>query len=92
MGSDSEALQIVIEILSKGSENTRRDRVVKRALYSKHGVLEYWIIDCQRRVVEIYRLKEMSLEPAVTFAHEDTLTTVTLPGFSCAVSEIFERI
>src|SRR5215207_8543199 len=81
------APDLVIEILSKGSENTRRDRIVKRQLYSKHGVPEYWIVDCQRRAVEAYRLQVPLLEPAGIFEHGDKLSTVELPGFSCDVSE-----
>jgi Uma2 family endonuclease len=86
------APDLVIEILSKGAENTKRDRVVKRQLYGKHGVPEYWIVDRSRRTVEIYRLEGTSLEPAATFESDDTLTTVALPGFSCEVNEIFEHI
>src|SRR4051794_3938949 len=32
------APDLIIEILSKGAENARRDRVVKRELYAKHGI------------------------------------------------------
>ena len=86
------APDLVIEILSKGVQNTRRDRVVKRQLYAKHNVPEYWIIDCQRRAVEVHRLKERSLELITIFEGNDELSTTALPGFSCIVSEIFEDI
>ena len=86
------APDLVIEILSKGAENTRRDRIVKRQLYAKHGVPEYWIIDCQRRVIEVYRLDGTLLQLASTFEYDDQISTVALPGFSCAVSEIFEPL
>src|SRR5215217_6694351 len=72
------APDLVIEILSRGSENTRRDRVVKRQLYAKHRVPEYWIIDCQRRVVEVYRLEGTSLEPAIFFEKDDRVSTLVL--------------
>src|ERR1051325_585362 len=84
------APDLVIEILSKGAENTRRDRVVKRQLYAEHRVSEYWILDCQRCVVEIYRLQGTSLKPAIFFENDDRLSTPVLPGFECAVSEVFE--
>ena len=86
------APDIVIEILSKGAENTRRDRIVKLHLYSKHGVPEYWIIDCQRHAIEIYRLHGPSLELDTIFARDDELSTSSLPGFACAVSDIFEDV
>ena len=86
------APDIVIEILSKGAENTRRDRIVKRHLYTKHGVPEYWIIDCQNRAIEIYRLHGRSLELDTIFENADELSTGSLPGFACAVSEIFEDV
>ena len=84
------APDVVIEILSKGVENTRRDRIIKRQLYATHGVPEYWIIDCQRRAVEIYRLDGHSLELATVIEGDDEFTTNSLPGFACAVSDIFE--
>ena len=86
------APDLVIEILSKGAENTRRDRVVKRQLYAKHHVPEYWIIDCHRRAIEIYRLEGRSLVLVTTFQNNHEVSTNTLPGFSCSVSEIFEHI
>ena len=86
------APDLVIEILSKGAENARRDRVVKRQLYAKHGVPEYWIIDCQNRAIEIYRLHGRSLELVTIFENDDEISTASLPGFSCAVSEIFEDV
>lgn len=84
------APDLVVEILSKGAENTRRDRVVKRQLYAKHGVPEYWIIDCQNRAIEVYRLHGRSLEPGKIFGNGDELSTSSLPGFACGVSEIFD--
>jgi Uma2 family endonuclease len=36
--------KLVIEILSPGDQNERRDRDLKRRLYSAHGVREYWIV------------------------------------------------
>jgi len=83
------APEIVIEILSPGSENIRRDRVAKLHLYEKHGVLEYWIVDREKQGIEIYRLLDTRLKPLGVFTDGDYLTTPILPGFSCSASELF---
>src|SRR5215510_2866451 len=85
------APEIVIEILSPGRENLARDRIAKRKLYEKHRVKEYWIVDTENRSVEVYRLVNQSLELHATLRNNDEVTSPILPGFSCALSKIFEN-
>ena len=66
-----------------------RDRIVKRQLYAKYGVAEYWIVDAENRAVEVYRLQNGTLELAVIFRYEDEITTPLLSGFKCSVARIF---
>ena len=44
---------LVVEILS--ASTARRDRTVKRHLYQRQGVGEYWIVDPDARQVEVWR-------------------------------------
>ena len=81
--------ELVIEILSRGSSNVARDRIVKRQLYAKYAVAEYWIVDAENRAIEVYRLQNGTLESAVIFRYEDEITTPLLPGFKCSVARIF---
>lgn len=83
---------LVIEILSPGSANIRRDRVAKLQLYTEYGVAEYWIVDPLSRSLERYVSQGSSLVLLETLKNEDTVSTTALPGFSCKVSEIFSRI
>jgi Uma2 family endonuclease len=83
---------LVIEILSPGSANVRRDRVTKLRLYAKYSVAEYWIVDPPNRSLERYVTQGPSLVLLETLKDEDTVSTIALPGFSCLVSEIFARI
>lgn len=85
------APNLVIEILSPGTENAKRDRVVKRQLYGKYGVQEYWIIDPENRTVEVYRWREQLLDLVVILMEQDDLTSPLLPGFSCQVGGLFEE-
>jgi Uma2 family endonuclease len=83
------APDLVIEILSPGLDNERRDREVKRRLYAKFGVQEYWIADLENRRIEIYRLRDGILERTATLGENDEIATDLLPGFRCSVQSIF---
>ncbi|MFL6207647.1 MAG: Uma2 family endonuclease [Pyrinomonadaceae bacterium] len=83
------APELVIEVVSPGTENARRDRVAKRQLYGKHGVKEYWVADPENRALEVYRLKRRTLALVSTLIADDELTSAVLPDFRCVVSQLF---
>ena len=83
------ALDIVIEIVSPGSENRRRDLSVKRKLYAKYGVAEYWIVDSQNQSILVLRRGERSLEEVDTLTGDDELSSPILPGFQLKTSAAF---
>lgn len=85
------APELVVEVLSPGALNERRDREAKRKLYSAYGVQEYWIIDWQARTVAVYRRQRARLQLIATLSNDDTLTSPTLPGFSLTVAQLFDR-
>lgn len=84
------APELMVEILSPGELNERRDKGVKLKLYSLHGVQEYWIVNWQLQTLEIYRRQDAYLQLAATLLPEDTLTSPLLPGFSAAIAQIFQ--
>jgi Uma2 family endonuclease len=83
------AVDLVIEIISSGKENRERDLTVKRQLYAKYGVEEYWIVDRESQCVLIYRLHGKVLEETAKCSIEDEITTPVLPHFHLKVSSIF---
>jgi Uma2 family endonuclease len=82
------APDLVIEILSPGTAS--RDQVVKRKLYAKYGVREYWVVDPAARAVEILAEAPEGLETRRVFAGAAILTSPLLPGFEFPVADIFE--
>lgn len=86
------APELVVEVLSPGMKNERRDREFKLRLYSRCGVLEYWIVNWQERRLEIYRREEVVLKLYSTLYENDTLQSPLLPGFTCQVSKLFPKI
>ena len=83
------APELVVEVLSPGSANVRRDREKKLDLYSRRGVDEYWIVDWQRRSVQVYRRGDAALELVTTLGDSDALTTPLLPDFACPVASLW---
>lgn len=86
------APELVVEVLSPGSTNERRDREAKLKLYSNRGVEEYWIIDWRLRQIEIHRRDEGRLKLVATLFDDDTLATPLLPDFEHKVSDLFEGL
>ncbi|MGA9381729.1 MAG: Uma2 family endonuclease [Phormidium sp.] len=83
------APELVIEVLSAGNENVRRDKEAKLKLYSSRGVEEYWIADWRLKKVEVYRRENARLVLVATLINDDEIISPLLPGFSCVVSKFF---
>lgn len=85
------APDLIVEILSKST--TGRDRGIKFEDYAAHGVLEYWIIDPVRKSVEQYQLDNatMAFASVAALYDGDTLTALTVPGFTIPVKAIFDK-
>ena len=81
--------ELVVEVLSVGSANERRDREIKLSLYSRRGVDEYWIVDWRERTVEVYRRNASELQLVGALSSDDTITTPLLPGFSCPIASLW---
>jgi Uma2 family endonuclease len=86
------APEVVIEVLSPGDINERRDRETKLKLYSRRGALEYWIVNWRTRQIEVYRREEMALKQAGVVYEQDLLQSPYLPGFRCQTGEVFADI
>ena len=94
-GSDGKlhgAPDLVVEVLSPGAKNEKRDRTIKPARYAYWGVREYWLADRFTRQVAVYRLVADALQFVEALNEGATLTSPMLPGFSCPVADIFADV
>ena len=81
------APDLVVEILSPATAG--RDRGYKRALYARHGVAEYWLVDPADETIAIHRLQDAALVVAHTFGRGQTLRSPLLAGFELDVDAVF---
>jgi len=88
-GKFHSAPDLVIEVLSPGRANERRDREAKLKLYSRRDVLEYWIVDWRTHSIEIYRRQTNDLELFATLTKGDLLESPLLPDFSVQINALF---
>jgi Uma2 family endonuclease len=83
--------ELLIEI---GSPSTRkRDETIKRRLYERFGVTEYWVVDPDLDVIRIYRRDGEHFGRAVEVSRErgDVLTTPLLQGLELPLQRIFRE-
>jgi len=77
-------------IVEVANTSPRKDRIVKGAIYALAGVPEFWLVDVQRRLVEVYR---EPLGDHYTASHlarpGDRIEVQGLPGRFVAVSDVF---
>ena len=79
---------LVVEILSAGSR--RLDERLKRGLYDRVGVREFWLIDPRASTVTVYRRDAAGMfAPLPMLGVEDTLATPVLPRFALSLGELF---
>lgn len=83
------APELVIEIGSPGTRE--RDETIKRRLYERMGVSEYWFVDPTLDVVRVYRRNAAGFARAVEYSREagDVLTTALMPGLELPLGRVF---
>jgi Uma2 family endonuclease len=83
------APDLVVEILSPSSRKT--DEIVKRKLYERYGVAEYWIVDPELETVKVYRFVEGRYARVAELTRETgaTLASPHFPGLTIPLHEIF---
>ncbi len=84
------APELVVEIASKSTR--KRDETIKRHLYERAGVTEYWVVDPEIDAVRIDRRGPSAYARAIELSREagDVLTTQLLPGLDLPLGDIFK--
>lgn len=83
------APDFVIEILSPSTAS--RDRRKKLAVYARHGVREYWLVDPEKRRIEVFVPEAGTLVRKASHEAGEARSLAVLPGFSAPLAEVFRR-
>ena len=83
------APDLVVEILSAGT--AEYDRGYKLALYGRHGVREYWLVDPDAETVEVLTLGDQGLTPTATYRRGQVLASPLLEGMSLELDQVFSE-
>ena len=81
------APDLAVEILSPSSAD--KDRGIKRDLYGRHGVTEYWVVDPIAETVSIHRRREGVLAATDSFGRGQTLRSPLFAGLELHLDDIF---
>ncbi len=81
------APDVVFEILSASTGS--RDIGIKRDIYEKHGVREYWILDPVTKTAMLYTLCDGTYDKATVYTVEEGPPLKLFPEILLPLSEIF---
>ncbi len=82
---------VVIEVGSPGTR--QRDETIKRHLYERFGVSEYWVVDPELDLIRVYRREGEGFGRVTELSREagDLLTSPLLPGLDPPLTRIFRE-
>jgi Uma2 family endonuclease len=80
---------LVMEVVSEGEENRRRDLETKRQEYAQAGIPEYWIADPEEQRITVLTLDGAAYREHGVFGVGAQAASALLPGFTVAVAEVF---
>jgi Uma2 family endonuclease len=80
---------LVVEIVSPGTK--KRDLTVKRNLYARFGVPEYWVVDPIDRTVSVFERSGNAYQ-SVPHAADGSVQSRVLPSLERTLQMVFEGI
>jgi Uma2 family endonuclease len=78
---------LLVEILSESTG--RRDKTIKKTMYQKFGVPEFWIVDPVHRTVDQFLLANGKYELVATLTDEDVITSPRIACLSIDLGKVF---
>ena len=78
---------LIVEILSQATKH--RDLNLKRKLYARYGVREYWIVDPEGKTVEVLSWNATGYHTEAAVPHTARMSSSLFPDLDLNLAEIF---
>jgi Uma2 family endonuclease len=81
----------VLLLVEISDSSLRRDRELKLPLYARAGIQEYWIVDVQDEMVDVYTSSaNLNYASARIFRRGDFVSPAAFPDLAITVDDIFD--
>ena len=82
---------LIVEVLSSSTKS--KDMITKLNLYMKSGILEYWIVNPDSKIIYQYTFaREREFEGLRNFREGDTIRSNVFEGLEIPLKEVFSEI
>ncbi len=81
------APDLIVEILSPGTR--KKDLAIKRKIYARFGVQEYWIVDPEANRLEVLKWMESGYITVGIYGTADRLLSPLLPEIDIPIAALF---
>lgn len=84
---------LIVEVISRGARDVRRDRFEKRQEYAQFGVQHYWLVDPDARIFEFRTLGSDGLwHEATEVASEGRIEIVGFDGLILELDQLWREV
>jgi Uma2 family endonuclease len=81
---------MAFEVVSKGAEARERDYVTKPVEYLAYGLLEYWIVDPQQKIVTVL-IRDGDSRREQVYRDDQLAPSLVLPGLALRVADLWSE-
>jgi len=79
---------LVVEVVSDSSE--KKDKIIKKKLYEKFRVKEYWIVEPNKKKIRVYVIENNRYSLYCSSRIKEKIRSKVLEGFEIDLKEVFE--
>lgn len=81
---------LTLEILSRSTRS--KDMVIKLNTFLNSGVVEYWIVDPDKKRITVYNFIDHQIDKMEIYKEGDTIRSSAFEGFSVDIAALFEEL